>query len=599
MTTPDVTVESVDTTDTLLDEGPDPSCDSMDLSQPSVEQGESVRMSVATTATAQSGNSFFGSSEEDYGVPTRHWFPDTNTIDPEIMSIDNMLSETDDESIAPARKGPKRLPTRRDFEFLHRSASPSEISHQSKNRSSASSHNSDDSASEKQYVVGAGGIQAWHLDFIDSDDEEPGDVEAAMRRLEGQIDKDRQKHKEVKVDGWLRQVKKRLENGDANSVSTRSDHSSHSSIAEADTSGDLAPEASASNANIPESMVSVAISVEEVEPQGSSPQALNTPQAGNSLTPTHDHAAELPVRPMEYSSAPQSPHAPTFLQISSDHPLVSQPGLKGHRPTQSLGHKQSFIKIGAQRPVISNKYTPSAIPPIHRSFILINRSQQLAEHFTMIERDLFMGIKFEDLVSSSIDASEVSGVMDVLDWNVYTRERAKLRAEAKKGIDVIVPTDLTAVEARFYLMVKFTASEILLTQPQERPALVSKFVRLAFVSRSCSKVPRKKANHPKQKCWQINNYSTLVAIITGLEISPVLVAMQKLWGKVTVSEMRLLEQLKRFASSTNNFRTVREAIANLSEPPAMMGEGATSVPASQNPTEYTGPSKGCIPFIGE
>ncbi len=491
LATPDVTVESADTVDTLIDETPDPSSDSMDFSHASAEQDDSARMSVSTVASAQSENSFFGSSEEDYGVPTRHWFPNTNTIDPEIMSIDNMLSETDDESVTPARRGPKRLPTRRDFEFIHRSASPSVISHQSRNRSSTSSHNSSDSASERQYIVGAGGIQAWHLDFIDSDDEEPGDVEAAMRRLEGQIDKDRQKHKEVKVDGWLRQVKKRLDNGDDNSVSTRSGHSSHSSVAEADTSGDLAPEASASNANIPESMASVAISVEGVEPQDSGLQALNTPQAGNSLTPTHDHAAELPARPVEYSSPPQSPLAPSFLQNSSGHPPVSQPAFKGHRPTQSLGHKQSFIKIGPQRPVISNKYTPSAIPPIHRSFILINRSQQLAEHFTMIERDLFMGIKFEDLVSSAIDASEVSGVMDVLDWNVYTRERAKLRAEAKKGVDVIVPTDLTAVEVRFYLMVKFTASEILLTQPQERPALVSKFIRLAFVSHSCSKMLQK------------------------------------------------------------------------------------------------------------
>jgi Gdp/GTP exchange factor required for growth at low temperatures len=462
----------------------------MDLSQPSVVQDDPARMSVATTASIQSENSFFGSSEEDYGVPTRQWFPNTHTVDPEIMSIDNMLSETDDESIAPARRGPKRLPNRRDFEFIHRSASPSENSHQSRNRSSASSHNSD-SASERQYIIGAGGIQAWHLEFIESDDEEPGGVEAAMRRLEGQIDKDRQKHKEVKVDGWLKQVKKRLENGDANSVSTRSDRSTRSSVAEADTSGDLAPEASASNANIPESIASVAISVEEAEPQNGTPHALHTPQTGDSLTPTHDHVTELPALPMEHSSRPQSPRAPTFLNGAPDHPPIPQPMFKGHRPTQSLGHKQSFIKIGAPRAVISNKYTPSAIPPLHRSFILINRSQQLAEHFTMIERDLFMGIKFEDLVSSSIDASEVSGVMDVLDWNVYMRERTKLRGEAKKGIDVTVPTDLAAVEARFYLMVKFTASEILLTQSQERPALVSKFIRLAFVSHPCSKISQK------------------------------------------------------------------------------------------------------------
>ena len=46
-----------------------------------------------------------------------------------------------------------------------------------------------------------------------SDDEEAGDVEAALRRLEGQINQDKQKAKISKVDNWVQSIRARLATG--------------------------------------------------------------------------------------------------------------------------------------------------------------------------------------------------------------------------------------------------------------------------------------------------------------------------------------------------------------------------------------------------
>jgi GDP/GTP exchange factor required for growth at low temperature len=54
-------------------------------------------------------------------------------------------------------------------------------------------------------LVGYELVKGFRLDQLDSDDEEPGDVEAALRRLEGFIDQDKQKEKARKVEAmWQR-----------------------------------------------------------------------------------------------------------------------------------------------------------------------------------------------------------------------------------------------------------------------------------------------------------------------------------------------------------------------------------------------------------
>lgn len=54
-------------------------------------------------------------------------------------------------------------------------------------------------------LIGYELVKGFRLDQMDSDDEEPGDVEAALRRLEGFIDQDKQKEKARKVEAmWQR-----------------------------------------------------------------------------------------------------------------------------------------------------------------------------------------------------------------------------------------------------------------------------------------------------------------------------------------------------------------------------------------------------------
>ena len=96
----------------------------------------------------------------------------------------------------------------------------------------------------------------------------------------------------------------------------------------------------------------------------------------------------------------------------------------------------------------------------------------------MINRELFIGVKFEELVSEHW--MECEGI-DVLDWAQFLRDRTRWKTE------LIFPektTALAAVWARFNLMVNFVVSEIVLTPPSGRLALVSKFIRIAWVRSS-------------------------------------------------------------------------------------------------------------------
>ena len=110
----------------------------------------------------------------------------------------------------------------------------------------------------------------------------------------------------------------------------------------------------------------------------------------------------------------------------------------------------------------------------HRSFILSHKSEVLNQHFAMIDRELFLNLKFEELVSQ--DYVNTSQDLNALDWAQFLRERARMRAEGVR------PSDLTLIRSRFNLMANFVASEIVLTNPGDRLMIHSKFVRIAWVS---------------------------------------------------------------------------------------------------------------------
>jgi hypothetical protein len=94
----------------------------------------------------------------------------------------------------------------------------------------------------------------------------------------------------------------------------------------------------------------------------------------------------------------------------------------------------------------------------------------------MIDRELFMSVKFEELVSNDWLACQE---VNVLDWAQYIKDRALWKAESRWPDKT---SALAALRARFNLVANFTLSEIVLTQPSERAFLVGKFIRTAWVS---------------------------------------------------------------------------------------------------------------------
>lgn len=122
----------------------------------------------------------------------------------DVVSIDDLdlsdLSSSEELSAPPAaglRRAPRRLPNRRDFEFVrHSTDSVSSMGIRTHDSvlSAGSSVVSSAHASGNGDAV-AGPIHQWQMNaLVDSlsDDGESGDVEAALRRLEGQINEDKQ-----------------------------------------------------------------------------------------------------------------------------------------------------------------------------------------------------------------------------------------------------------------------------------------------------------------------------------------------------------------------------------------------------------------------
>lgn len=93
----------------------------------------------------------------------------------------------------------------------------------------------------------------------------------------------------------------------------------------------------------------------------------------------------------------------------------------------------------------------------------------------------------------------------------------------------------------------------------------------------------------------MNNFSSLVAIITGLGLPAVERAMKRMPKSIGLYELRIYEGLKSFSSDEGNYRLIRETLSALvaahkSQSPmeASMSSTATSADVS----------RACIPPIG-
>ncbi|KAJ7585243.1 hypothetical protein C8J56DRAFT_789163 [Mycena floridula] len=469
----------------------------------------------------------------------------------DVVSIDDLeLSDTSSENNIGGPSSPpglglrqpsrKKLPSRKNFELIQR---PESVSSMGIN--SHSSVISGDSSATSSVALG-GNIHQWQMnalvDSLSDDGEGPGDVDDALRRLEGQINPEKRQEKASKVDGWVRNIRARLAAGDYTDEAPRL---SDDEDDDQDSKAEDSPE----------------IFIAEADGD-SDPEMATTP-----IPPEHQSNSLTP------SSPPRS--------------LDSKPAPEDAVPIEIL---QSRMPLDSITPSIStsprlSKLIHTDAPRAHRSFILSNRAEIVAQHFAMIDRELYMGVKFEELVLDNWMACEE---VNVLDWAQYLKDRARWKAESRWPEKT---SPLAAVRARFNLIANFTISEVVLTQPSERHVVVNKFIRIAW------------------KSYLLQNFNTVVAISSALRSDWVTAAMGRHWSRVGQWESRILNDLKQWTSSDDNFKHIHTSVSAIMESkPVEPGPRSASVVSSgdnqsgrhraASDSKSIVQSPACVPFIG-
>ena len=409
--------------------------------------------------------------------PPLHWVP-------EVVSLDDYdLSDSGSSSHSPARvrRLPRRLELRRDFQFVRRSTetvSSMGIRSQSSLASSvkSASVNSRQSTHSNGRQLMAGPVHQWQIELISDDEEEAGDAEAALRRLEGQIDLDRQREKDMKVGRWLKSASKRYHRDSVSSAR------SGSQVSEA-ANGNEEEQVNTDPPNNEKLRVSV--------------DSVRSSTLGATATSLAEDANEVSATPSLESMSMSTPVPPandaTPLGVASDRDRsgsvstqVSVSSNANSRTSSSadMAQRPSILGRAPRNPggPVPSKFGSSHLPASHRSFILMHRSETLAQQFAIIEAELFVKIKFEELILHQWGQSLED--VDIKDWVQFVKNRAKLKNSGKPldSTSTAKLSSILALRARFDLLVNFTSSEILLSHASERVMVVEKFIRIAWAS---------------------------------------------------------------------------------------------------------------------
>lgn len=390
----------------------------------------------------------------------------------EVVSIDDMdFSDLSDEQFSPPsppglKRAHRKLPTRRDFEFVRHSAgSVSSMGIQTRESlMSGDSSSAVSSVSATNSGELAGGIQQWQMNALVeslSDDEENGDVEDALKRLEGQISQDKQREKQSKVDRWIQSIQERAT---AARLGLPSPHDSHDSSDE--DYGEVYEKTQQSSAGDLDSRDSVSVnSIPEKSSQSSIISVVAIPSTCEEAIPappTQSILSDAPPQDMKSSIEEVVPLEILQSRMTNDDSARVIPP-----PTMS----PKVLNFP-----LSNKSPPSKQWKSHQSFVLNYRSETLIQHFSMIDRELFLNIRFEEsLIHHSCIVTDVA---DILDWGQFLRERARLKAEGRAHHKT---DSLTVVRSRFNLVARFVLSEVVLTHPSQRAMIFGKFIRMAWV----------------------------------------------------------------------------------------------------------------------
>jgi Gdp/GTP exchange factor required for growth at low temperatures len=374
----------------------------------------------------------------------------------DVGSLDDYdLSDSDDSAKNDRqRRLVRRMPQRRDFQFVRQSlesmsSTGLQSSKSESERLSSHSHDGDDRA-----AIPLQDVQPWQLRYTrDDSDDEPGDAEAALRRLEGQVNASVQEAKSKKVDTWLKKVQERL------AAQERGvDFSEEDEAAAARAEEDALEEGRDSDPDVAEAEVED-VTITRPPSFVAEPPDVDPPVAQDESEAVSEH----PSTPLTEADEVSPINTGTSITpVPTESLVVPPPSQRAHSPLTTGIH--------------------SPRPPInYHSFILLYRSTALAHHFTLIDQDLFLSIKFDQLVS--LEWARPVNELSTLDWELFLKDRQRLRVAARDHPDQNLQTisDVTAARTRFALMSAFIATEIILTNVNERHIITNKLIRVAWV----------------------------------------------------------------------------------------------------------------------
>ena len=301
----------------------------------------------------------------------------------------------------------------------------------------------DSSANDGEYEYGGENVVPFFVPPVDSDDEEPGDVEAALRRLEGQVDDAKQKSNAKKVEMYLQKSEVAKANGgylpEEVTVEVEDEPTRTLRVVNASVS---------SIKDIEDSAVAAEVASE--------PSHMSVPPEGRTVSePAPDSAA------------------PAAASISAPAPKVSTEHLTPASAGKTVQRKSSMRRFFVSRNSLAFRSTttiatapaPTMIPPQHRSFLLDVKSDTLAKHFTIIERDLLDKVSWQELIS--MQWRKRPDIGEVTSWDAYLKQRARSNAQMHTGPAVLGASttgqrkigDIQTIIERFNLMCNWIASE--------------------------------------------------------------------------------------------------------------------------------------------
>ncbi|KAL1741639.1 hypothetical protein HDZ31DRAFT_44998 [Schizophyllum fasciatum] len=533
---------------------PSSSAASTSSSSPRRDRASSIRTSSTDSFGAPLQGNFTAAFRGPGGAPYHFDVASIDDLDLSDESSDG--GPTAPPGLGGSHRPARKLPLRRDFEFVQRPESASSMGVISRGSFASGSEFSEGSGTRSSAATSSsigGPVTKWQLEALKkslAEQEEEGDVEAALRQLEGQINPNKVQEKRAKVEGWMRDIKYRLKTGDYDE--------DDASFVDEDLEEDEAEDAEEDGADERDevrSRLSVGSRGHERE---------DTVVQETSTTPMPDqlaHARSEVGSPPRSGDAKPAPEDAVPMEI-----------LESRMPSQS-----------PDLPLTIPRLSDPDLPRYHKTFVMNYKAEQLVQHFSMIDRELFISVKFDELITGDWLACEE---VNVLDWAQYLKDRARWKAEQRCADRT---SALAAVRARFNLLANFVVSEIVLTPPNERPMVVDKFIRIAW------------------KAYQLSSFNTLMAILTGLRSEWVAKAMRRLWHRLGMFETRMLNDFKQYTTSEGDFKYIRHAVDAIADSkPLDAGSHAPSV-VSGGAGDTPGKGKGggdkavpttCIPFIG-